>query len=464
MFIIPKHNTVSKGVRKYVQDILLKNHCHVTQNFYLHVFLSIPDSIRNLEGWVPICHQFMRRYFRSTIENRDIAKLTSANLLQTSKYDKKGKKSRKYSIPPTILKGLLEILFQDLTNCVPLSFREKPSKSGRLKYYDKHNNLRSDLIKHSILKVRCKMNLEDSLLAIADKMKAASFIESQNLVNSCYTDIHNIASVMRNANKNFGMAEYTPEYMIARTGRICELGGVQNLSKLVKKAAYSGFEDVFNYDIRSSQITALYQESLKIGIEASILKDYVNNPTAKENYARQIGLIWPDGTINTGAWKKCLMSLVFGASTQKYYGTPYKELKKHDGNQVDNLFENFLSVASPFIVTINQWYEKLPDYIELSSYNTKHGKYFRNSCGLKINLDTDENAKDKKFMSAFILQGLESAFIHHLTVMCEDNGYHVLSNEHDGLITEGEIPEDAIIRARKLSGFELAILENKGFE
>ncbi len=47
-------------------------------------------------------------------------------------------------------------------------------------------------------------------------------------------------------------------------------------------------------------------------------------------------------------------------------------------------------------------------------------------------------------MSAFLLQGLEAAFTYALIVASEKYDYDILANEHDGVVAEGEITNDAI--------------------
>lgn len=52
-----------------------------------------------------------------------------------------------------------------------------------------------------------------------------------------------------------------------------------------------------------------------------------------------------------------------------------------------------------------------------------------------------------------ILQGQESYFIHSLTLLADKYKFTPLGNEHDGLITMGKIPDEAIQTARKLRAF-----------
>jgi hypothetical protein len=62
-----------------------------------------------------------------------------------------------------------------------------------------------------------------------------------------------------------------------------------------------------------------------------------------------------------------------------------------------------------------------------------------------------------------MLQGQEAAFIHHLTLLSGKHGFVPISNQHDGLVTLGVVPEEATARAAALSGFQHVHLEEKAF-
>ena len=67
----------------------------------------------------------------------------------------------------------------------------------------------------------------------------------------------------------------------------------------------------------------------------------------------------------------------------------------------------------------------------------------------------------KRTLAAFILQGQEACFIHHLTILCSENGIPVFKNEHDGLITGVNIPQSLIAKASSLSGLNNAKFQIK---
>ena len=69
--------------------------------------------------------------------------------------------------------------------------------------------------------------------------------------------------------------------------------------------------------------------------------------------------------------------------------------------------------------------------------------------------------KIKRSLTAFILQGQESCFIHNLTILCSKNGIPVYKNEHDGLITGKKIPDSLIEKAAKKANMPPPVFEIK---
>jgi len=67
----------------------------------------------------------------------------------------------------------------------------------------------------------------------------------------------------------------------------------------------------------------------------------------------------------------------------------------------------------------------------------------------------------KRKLAAFTLQGQESCFIHHLTLLCKEKGIPVYKNEHDGLITGKEIPDNLVEQAAKAVNIKTLILKLK---
>ena len=69
----------------------------------------------------------------------------------------------------------------------------------------------------------------------------------------------------------------------------------------------------------------------------------------------------------------------------------------------------------------------------------------------------------KRKVTAHLLQGLESQFIHNLTLLGPGYGFATMSNQHDGLVTRGSVPQDAIEAAAAVSDINLLEFVEKSF-
>ena len=77
------------------------------------------------------------------------------------------------------------------------------------------------------------------------------------------------------------------------------------------------------------------------------------------------------------------------------------------------------------------------------------------------------SAKGRRDLASHVLQGQEAAFISFLTwysMTDKDCPYLVLSDQHDGLVVKGFIPENYIEKARKESDFPYAKLVIKPYK
>ena len=175
-------------------------------------------------------------------------------------------------------------------------------------------------------------------------------------------------------------------------------------------------------------------------------------------------------------WKQCLLSLFFGASTEKIIqvsseqaitGSIYTEMvdwcqKNDTSTDPDTLFAQFLTIAHPFIDVRDRWLRIIQQQIlPEETYRRKGKRYLENAVGKTMVIPTKVSQQVLREVSAFLLQGLEAAFIYTLITLSDTYGYEVRSCEHDGLITWWTIPAEAIEIGRRKSGFSTAILEEK---
>lgn len=270
-----------------------------------------------------------------------------------------------------------------------------------------------------------------------------------------------------------GVYTYRPAYFVADTGRIQQVrGGLQSCSRRMKHAAYSGIEDLRNYDLKGSHLSSLILEFSDACIDQDWLTVYLNTKDAKHIYAERAG-------VSVGCWKQCVLALVMGARLPKStsnreikYSSIMKELldeAENDLDKADGLRVRLSDVVAPFIKQLDKWHiHLLTEYINQSQESSRKGAYITNRTGMKLdlrNLILKGSGKHKAVskISAFLLQGWEAAFIHALTVLDAKYGYVAVANEHDGLVVIGDIPERAIREASMVSGFRNAELMVKPF-
>jgi hypothetical protein len=73
-------------------------------------------------------------------------------------------------------------------------------------------------------------------------------------------------------------------------------------------------------------------------------------------------------------------------------------------------------------------------------------------------------SSELRALSSFVCIGYESAFIHDLMTLNEEYGWTNRSIEHDGLVTSGKIPEEAMAKAWNLSAFHEAYMEEEYYD
>lgn len=264
-----------------------------------------------------------------------------------------------------------------------------------------------------------------------------------------------------------GFYSYTPNYSVGDTGRIHTF--MQNASREMKDAAFSNVNNLKNYDLRSSQAIGLIQQFEIAGLDTTWLENYKNDKQAKYNYAAQIG-------ISVDTWKKCLCALLMGGYLPKKLSensnakiTEYLiEEAEGDFIKASEYQYKLTQVVTPLMTEIAKWHEWL-----LSTYVKKIGNYaagklyMTNPTGKSICIDDLPKGKDiwqrKAKVAAFVLQGQEAAFIHHLTILSLQYDYKVIQNEHDGVVSIGAIPDEAVKQASSFAGMEYAKLEEKPF-
>lgn len=290
-----------------------------------------------------------------------------------------------------------------------------------------------------------------------------------------------------------GVWEYKPAYRIGKTGRIYEIGGgMMSCSKSFKYVSTHSIPNLFNYDLQSSQPFILRQILSENNLNTSFLDAYMNDPEAKDTYSIRCSL-------SIAVWKTCYISLLMGAqlddpSAEKKMGAPYmsilkywegvaKDREKENETEIDvefvteSAYKEFYNLVLPLVLELRKWHEIListkPERGKELEYtfnrspqknspnkpeSKEQRRIFRNACGLDLVLGPVRDAElyfdhprqreaVKRKLAAHVLQAREAQFIHSLTALGPKYGFRPMANEHDGLITMGEIPQDAVEEA-----------------
>jgi hypothetical protein len=254
---------------------------------------------------------------------------------------------------------------------------------------------------------------------------------------------------------------FYPHYSPQHSGRIGT--PIQNLTGESKAVAYSGIPNLYNYDLSSSQLRiCCHYEFPRYGIECPWLDSYLADTSLREDYAAVIG-ITPD------AFKEAIIGVLMG-SKLPHNGTDtrasiFQALK--DGlpsgaqslEELDDMVSALKDLIAPLKTALNKW------HVAILKNLAKEGEILN---ALKKSLTYVQvkahSGSKRGAIAAHILQGTEAYFIHTLTTLANSYSFQVLGNEHDGLITLGQIPDAAIQEARTITGLHCLDLREKPFK
>jgi hypothetical protein len=392
-------------------------------------------------------------------------------------YDRYAGRSREYKVADWVL---CEFIKRGSNPELNLFTGRRSVKMMKSVYYDAYRHAEPELIRRSIKQItNCPFDLravEQHVQRLEDSYRK---MEGTRDYNKSYRSFLNdkacLQAILQQQPESTGggLHSYQPAYRVSTTGRIHQLGGaLQSCTGEMKRAAYEGLQmkfDLHNYDLSASQANGLIQFFEEAGTDTGWLKQYRDTPQNKEVYALRAGL-------SVGVWKTCLLALIMGAhlprDTKSKKNSILKELAKvagGDSAKLRELLNGFKDVISPLPQQIESWHKwLLESYLPRHKKHGRGGSFILNHTKKRFSLPKSLtlgwwNCEGKRRVSAFLLQGLEAATIHHLTTLGEIYGFQPIANEHDGLVTIGEIPEEAIIEAASLSGFRYASLVEKSF-
>lgn len=465
-----------------------------TRHLFCHILAS------NLIQWgeaAPISSVLIDKSLRGA----SWVALQDRDLIEVTMYSESEGRSRTYRVTDATLLSYLELsempLEQDLLEPgYNLITGRKSDKIIESELYDENKHKHPELIVNAINLIKNNVfNIKDiskHLTSLKETMIKAKEELQQYPTNpqlpsayysarGCYVNDFSCYKVIIRQ-KPIRLEEdiwmYNPAYRVQMAGRISEIkGGLQTASGAFK-ALVSNLNGYYNYDLKSSQVNGLIQQFEIAKLDTTWLVDYRDNPNSKYEYAVLVG-------VSVHTWKDMLCSTIMGSYLHNVNKATINKLEqgsdlkailnslnnefKGDIDKVLTALEAFKKAIAPLKDQLTKWHNFLvKDYINTVGYRANKGiLYINNPTGKRLNI-TELKAKHslwkvKATLAAFILQGQEAAFIHNLTVLSLKHNYKVCRNEHDGLYTKGEIPQEAITEAGNLSGLKFAILVEKPF-
>jgi len=273
---------------------------------------------------------------------------------------------------------------------------------------------------------------------------------------------------------------YTPDECGGRVS--FKDGGPQGMLKAVKARAYD-LKGYTNYDISSCHTAALKQladdlKQLGVDIDTSPLDEYPGKYEAADNHNLPSSLVkTTEHAVKNGGYLPA--SLAQARVIEQEIPGELKIVEEARGADVDtdraiqelhDIFADYRQVAVEIAEALLTTY-----WDEHKQPGGPKGWCMKNHCGVSFyrdewTEDEDEHSwchRARTRVMAWALRGLEAAFCHSLTILSEEYDYEVAANEHDGLIVDGELPDedesDVIDQAREMSGFHRAELVEKAF-
>ncbi len=254
-----------------------------------------------------------------------------------------------------------------------------------------------------------------------------------------------------------GIFWYRPPYRTQKTGCISHLwGGLQSCSPEMKHAAYIGIPNCYYYNLRSSPSFTLKQQYEAVGLNTSWLETFLQDREVRKTYAEALGISVDD-------FQQAFNAAMVGSYFEtEFDDSVYRILSWTYPERADThaALDQFLTAIAP--MQLSRWHQLLEDeYYTFTGYKQKGKRYLHNPTGKTICVDNIQQVDRPRELAGFVLQGQEAAFNHWICILGLKYGYQVMSHQHTGVVTLGEISQAAIDEAQAESGLQYAFLEEK---
>lgn len=477
-------------------EFLVGDETPATRGFMVYLLLRAVGRIRRLLSdpgdyeleWVRLHSQrVIRRHFRGA----DWRRLRDEWLIDTKRYDADAGLSRGFKVDERVLErfveaGRVRVVGAEPPRWVDLYTGKRTTRQVRSERNTRSGNALPPLVRGAIDAVGPALfnaaAVESHLDAMAEAARRTRGADRQKAQlrhmndETCYgalflqrvgrpADVapHLPAKVV--AGLPADTWAYVPAYRMQSTGRLGQIGGgLQSATREMKEAAYSGIPDLRNYDLKSSQARIMITLMEEAGVDPAWLIRYTETPQSKRVAAAAVG-------VDVDTWKRVLYAMLMGARvfepSQFGYAHKSKIVKAlrgtareaADGHDPKRLYDNLYGYTRGLTRALETWHDHL-----VGPYLEAHGRrnnvdgrlYVPNRVGAVLAVEGPgiemKTHKRKAKLAAHLLQGREAAFTHTVAVEAVGAGIPVLSHEHDGLVTIGEVPDTIVAEAAKRAG------------
>ena len=500
---------INKKANDFIRNVLLADLNDDDKHLFAHILNGHECNIRN-NGWTPIPFTTLQ----SKIRGANIYNLINLGVVEVQKYPINEGLCNEYRVRPALYESILNMIpgrvkdySLDDHELYNLCNGKKIKKKSRHQIYNRNGKklIISEVVKQGITPIEfCVIkykHVEERLDSLREQRQLGLLSDKERLSylndERCYRKI--LQSGFEIKERDY--LSYQPGYKGQVSGRRTELnGGFQSCTRKQKHQAFFDVPNVRNYDLKSSQIWGLYQQFKIAGIETLPLRKYLRK--GKEYYANLVG-------VSVDCWKGILMGLILGGFPQltKAGNVPnykphrllkHKIVKEHICPELDikvgydfntnrrfwnasekqtkrvrEILQKTAKVCRDLIQGLDQWYNFLVNvYVPMNKSHSKGRTYITNKSDMKLKITPFMNEKKvisgegKRKIAAHVLQGQEAAFISYITHYSSepDCPYRVISDQHDGVIVIGSLPDNYLERARFDSGFKYGKLVEKPYK
>ena len=521
---LPHTDKLPKIAVDFIWNDLLKDEDDQVKSLFSILRKEHELNIRN-DGYAPIPYETFKKYnYNQEIER--LKELGYVEYTDYS-YNRYGSgKCREYRLPWNLYNYIDDLIPGRVINFTENNWQfynginnkiiRKSKKKIQHEIYKKNKRKNKDklivsqVVEEGIVPIEyCffdYQNVEDRLNWKRELLELGKLNENEKLSylndERCYRNILMNGFTIDKERRN--LLAYKPRYRGQKTGRKSEIGGgFQSCSREQKHEAFYFIPRIRNYDLKSSQMYGLKFQLMSARMDTSIVDGYIG--VDKTTLANAVG-------VDVDCWKGIMYGTYFGGfPTSKFnkegklsksklfsllrydivknhickflkidtwynYDKKRRECEDSINNEaaIKIILQKFYDQNRELIQLLEDWRNYLATDFFLSNFDAVgNEKYIWNRSNMPLEMTQYLNNKGvinsqgKRDLASHLLQGQEACFISRLTWYSKselDCPYRVISDQHDGLIVHGFIPEEYVEKARQDTGFQYAYLVEKSYK